>query len=624
MGALLSMVADEQRLLSAWERLRVNDLADGRVNAQVADFQEEAATHLAQLAEDLAAGRFEVAPAYDFAIPKEDGSQRHLAIPPVRDRIVERAVMQVLEPLIDPLLSPWCFAYRRGLSRLDAIGALTEARDRGAIWVARADILDCFDHVPRFALLQQLREIVDDADLVGLVSKLVHRTVLGSPLPRRDGLLQGSALSPLLSNLYLRCIDDAVLAAGWQCIRYADDLAIPAPTRAAATQALADLGEAVTAAGLELNSDKSRIVSFDEGVPFLGEVVTTAMEHRSEELAHPTEGVVYVTTEGSLLRTRGNRLVVMSNKEVALRVSLRRVRTVVCFGRVGMTTPFVHRALEQGIDVVLLDRHGGPLGALRSVSGHQANGRRAQYELLANQRRRLAFARRFVTGKLANMRVGLLRLARRSKQPTATALVAAGRIEVRLRSAATAHTHAQLMGVEGAGSRDYFQALATLLPSEWDFQSRQRRPPPDPVNAMLSFGYTLLAREVEGAVASADLDASVGLLHEAGGGRSSLALDLMEELRPLIVDSVVTRVIGLGMLHPVDFEHDTTGNGCRLRAEPRRVFVAEYERRMLTVFQHLPSSRRVSYRVGLGLQARCLAAALIGGEPMDYQPIGWR
>ena len=191
------------------------------------------------------------------------------------------------------------------------------------------------------------------------------------------------------------------------------------------------------------------------------------------------------------------------------------------------------------------------------------------------------------------MRVLLLRADRRMDEPVCGPAVR--RMDAARWAATEARTRAELMGHEGAATRDYFQQWPSLLDTEWSFQRRERRPPPDPVNAMLSFGYTLLAQEGVSAAHLAGLDPDVGLLHKPQAGRSSLALDLIEELRPIIVDNTVLALTRRGALRPTDFT-TSPEYGCRMGEDARNIFISAYERAMLRLVTH-PSGRRVSYPV---------------------------
>jgi CRISP-associated protein Cas1 len=185
-----------------------------------------------------------------------------------------------------------------------------------------------------------------------------------------------------------------------------------------------------------------------------------------------------------------------------------------------------------------------------------------------------------------------------------------------------AATREEMLGHEGMATREYFRGWRQVIGDAWGFTSRERRPPPDPVNAMLSFGYTLLVQEAVAALETAGLDAAVGFMHRARWGRPCLALDLMEEFRPVIVDAVVLRCASSGVVRFEEFE-TTPDKGCRMNARARQAFLAAYERRMLTVFTHEPTGRRVSYRVGIGLQARALARAVLDPD-RPYRPVRWK
>ena len=451
----------------------------------------------------------------------------------------------------------------------------------------------------------------------------MDRPVVGERVARAErglGLHQGSPLSPLLCNLYLDAFDRAMLAVGYRVIRYSDDMAIPVADRSAAEQALADAAETLEDLRLELDPVKSQVASFDSGVPFLGSTVTSLTSPGAMALSHPLETVVYVDRPGSLLRSRGDRLVVEHQDKALFRLNLRRIRQVVCVGRAGMTTPFLHRALRDGIDVVLLDEEGGPGGRLMSLAHDDATARRAQYRLADDAPAARELGRAFVDGKIANMRVALLRAGRRGPGPELTSI--AETLAVTRLVLGDATSYEEILGHEGTATREYFRAWRHVIGKDWDFTARQRRPPPDPVNAMLSFGYTLLANDAIAALGVAGLDPAVGFLHQARWGRPSLALDLMEEFRPLVVDAVVLRCLSTGIVRHEEFDTDSE-RGCRMNPRARQAFLAAYERRMLTLFTHEPSGRRVSYRVGLGLQAKALARTILDPD-RPYRPIRWK
>lgn len=623
MGKIFAKAFTQQSLLEAWARVREAALADGRPDAEVDRFEADAARRVADLAAELAAGEWKPAPARRVEIPKSSGGVRRLAIPPLADRVVERALLEELDPHIDPLLLPWSFAYRRGMGVRDAVAALADARDSGHGWAARADIRDCFERIPQWEVMRRLREAVADERVVHLVGLVLDRTVIGGrvALPDRGrGLHQGSVLSPLLSNLYLDTFDRRMLAAGYRTIRYGDDFAIPVPDRRAGEAALIAASTELEDLRLEINSGKAHVRSFDEGVKFLGETVTGATLAMGEQSSHPLETVVYVDRQGSLIRTRGDRLIVTDGEESLLRLGLRRVRQVVCFGRVGLTTPFLQRAAREGIEVVLLGEHGRPGARLCGPMTSDPSARRAQYRMADDPGGCTKLSAAFVGGKIGNMRVALLRTARREQD--AEALVAADRLDEAMDKLGAAADVDSVLGIEGSASREYFQGLRRLVPEEWGFLARQRRPPPDPVNGMLSFGYTLLCEEAIAALDAAGLDPMVGFLHRHRWGRPALALDLMEEFRSITVDVAVWRCISTRNIRPEQFDLDP-GLGSRMGEDAKHAFLAAYEKRMLTLTTHRGAGRRVSFRVALGMQAKMLARAVQRPDE-PYEPMRWK
>lgn len=415
LAEMLHRATSEAALLEAWREVQENDLEDGKVNPQVAAYSDGILGRLAALSRALRAGTWEPSPAYAMEIEKRSGGKRLLAVPAVEDRIVERALMEVIDDMIDAVLLPWSYAYRKGLSVADALHDLAQARDDGARWVVRADVKDCFERIPRWSALTRLREVVPDAEVCHLVGRLVNRKGVGPAAHRMRqgrGLHQGSSLSPALTNLYLDSFDRDLLRAGFRVLRYSDDFAIPVATQVDGEKVLEIAQEAVRRLDLELNEDKSRIESFDEGVDFLGKITTARSGSRTTTYVSPLESTVYVTEPGSSLRAKGARLRVVRKNKPLLSVPFDRVRQVVCTTPATLTSPFLRRALEHGIDLVLAEEDGEFLGRLTGPYGPDVELRHAQHRLTDKRTAKLDLATAFVSGKISNMRTCLLRAAR--------------------------------------------------------------------------------------------------------------------------------------------------------------------------------------------------------------------
>lgn len=614
---VLGHLARESTLMAAWSDVLANAADDGHIGRAVRAFEAVALSRLKQLQEELSSMTY--APGRVTEAPVEiNGKKRVLRLSTVRDRVVERALQDTLAPIIDPTLTPFSFGYRRGLGVKDAIAQLAQLRDEGATHVLRCDIHAAFDEIPRGRAVDALRERVPDERIGELVARLLAR--LDDEALGGRGIAQGSSLSPLLLNVYLDPVDRAMLAAGYRILRFADDIAIPTNSEADALAALDVLNDVLATLDLALNDSKTMIEDFDHGVTFLG---TTLHAHggMSTQLERPKRMSLFVAEGGAIVRVRKGSVRVDRDQETIAAVSLSRVHQVVVQGRVGLTTPFLHEAARRGVDVVLLSDSGGYLGRLHRRRGLDPRIKRAQFTAAADPERALAIARSFVSGKIANLRVAVLRGSRTGERSAKEAEVADSL--ARLRDyAGEAVTHATLMGLEGTAARQYFAWMRGRVGDRWGFEARERRPPRDPVNAMLSYGYTILSTELISAAEQAGLDPDIGFLHSDRWGRPSLALDLMEEWRPVIVDSVVLRMIATEQVQPEDFTYDPV-TGCRMTDKARKALLESYERRMLTKVSSGDAGVREAYRRLLVGQARRLAEHLEFPEA-PYASYLWR
>ncbi len=329
---------------------------------------------------------------------------------------------------------------------------------------------------------------------------------------------------------------------------------------------------------------------------------------------------LYLVEQGSVLSKDGRRLVVAKDGDVLARVPLLQVSQVIVFGNVEITTPAMKLLLDEGVETVFLSLRGRFYGRLVGAQSGHGSLRVAQVLRSRDPDFALATAQAFVRGKLHNMKVFLQRYARRREQPS-LAEAAAG-VDGLLERVERTRAISSLSGVEGQGTAIYFGAWKELVQAPWDFSKRIRRPPVDPVNVLLSFGYTILSQNVLGAVLTAGLDPYVGFLHQLSYNRPSLALDMMEEFRPLIVDSVVLRCLNNHIVTPEDFTR--TGDPKRpIRLAPEGVkrFIRELEHRFTQEFKHPGSGERITYRRLFLLQAYQLARTLpFEGPPQVYRP----
>ncbi|GIW89759.1 MAG: CRISPR-associated endonuclease Cas1 [Pirellulaceae bacterium] len=329
---------------------------------------------------------------------------------------------------------------------------------------------------------------------------------------------------------------------------------------------------------------------------------------------------LYVIEQGAKLNREGRRIIVSKDGETLAQVATLQISQVVLFGNVQVTTQALRLLLDEGVEVVLLSEDGRFYGRL--VGAESGHGALRVNQVLCSQDANFALrtAQQMVYGKLHNIKMFLERQAQRLNSETVH-LAAAG-VEHQLRRTLRTTTHNSLMGVEGQGTAIYFGVWKALLQPPWRFEGRVRRPPTDPVNVLLSYGYTVLLQNVLGAVLTVGLDPYVGFLHRLEYNRPSLALDLMEEFRPLIVDSVVLHCLNDGVIKEEHFRPgESEERPILLAPEGVRLFVRELEARLTQSFKHPESGEQVTYRRLFHLQAYALARSLdpTGAAPA-YRP----
>jgi len=606
-------------------------------------------------------GTFRPASLTGIVIPKARGGVRALAVPPLAERVVQRAVCQTLMPSVDALLDDCSFAYRKGFSVKGAVQAIERAWRDGFRWVLDADVRAFFDSVDLDLLGAKLHALFPDDPLVSALTAWLRAPVRfgGLTIERTRGLPQGMPVSPVLANLYLDELDERVLGEGFRLIRYADDFVVLCRDREAAERARDEVRHALDALGLALHEEKTRVTSFEAGFTFLGHVFCRSLALPVSDDAHdaeldarpsdptavpreswlaqvPLEHLRALVRSDRQMGAPGTRRVVRvmdaapivpdapasnttssptpsgATPAVALRAARTRRAEVVPLERIDAHERELGRPLyvlgdgariRLRLDTVEIERDGAdavacPLRGLshvvigpaarvsvdaalrladvgKPVFFVRSNGRlraslggtptwhvwEAQARAAADPAMRLVLSRAVVQAKLTHTASVVAELGPACLATATEIRALAARVDMETGVDA-------IRGVEGLGARLAFGALGTTLDPRWGFRGRARRPPPDAVNAMLSYGYTILHQCVGTALVAAGCNPRIGLFHGERAGHDALASDLQEEWRH-VVDRVVVAQARLRV--PNDGFVATADGGClmsyALRAE---------------------------------------------------------
>jgi CRISPR-associated protein Cas1 len=320
---------------------------------------------------------------------------------------------------------------------------------------------------------------------------------------------------------------------------------------------------------------------------------------------------LYVTEPGARIEKEYRRILVTSaDEEVLLSVPLVHVTDVVLVGSVGVTTQALLSLLEAGVSFSIVSRSGKLLGRLRPPSEGNIFLRRLQYQRAADSAFCLPIAKAIALGKLKNQRAFASRLCRTRPElkPNLEKITAA------IKNAEGEQNLDSLRGQEGIGAKAYFGIFRAALHAGWDFEKRSRRPPADPANALLSLGYSLLTQNMMTALEVVGLDPYDGFFHADVYGRPALALDLVEEFRSLIVDSVVLTIVNKRILTPDDFIPVEEG-GFHLKPRAMKKFLMQYNVRLQTTAMHPLAGRAITYQKCFEAQAWQLRHVIEGKIP---------
>ena len=571
--------------------------------------------------EKLLWGRYETPDLRGYLIPKKSGGVRALSVPPAYDRVLQRAVQQTLNESLEPLMSEDSHGYRAGRSRITASQAISQAWREGYDWVYESDVQDFFNSVSLQRLEDRLIAIFHNDPVIDAILNWMRAPVIfqDQKIERKRGLPQGSPLSPVMANLMLDDFDDDMETSGFRMIRYADDFVVLCKSEAEAKQAEQRAAASLEEHGLGLHPDKSAITKMQDGFRYLGYLFVNDMaldvSGSKAELSNESEaeGAViqphswltelsdrksqqvqseralkalvekistkqaiklgkreksgtFVTISGApaVLSTLSKQLNVYRKKECLMQLPWRSIESILVLGNHQITTQAMHAALYNDVSIHLASGTGYYKGCVthNRNSQHQATW---MQQILAFQDddKGLYCAKEVIAARLRHMKEVLRQRKKAHDLPV---------IDKAIRSIASVQSKEQLLGYEGSATREYFAKIASLLPEDMQFDGRNRRPPRDPFNVLLSLGYSQLYALVESVLHIKGLLPWQGFYHQPRGKHAVLASDLMEPFRHF-VERTALSVVLRGEITSNDFT-SSANTPCLMENAARRKYLA--------------------------------------------------
>lgn len=659
----------------AWEFVRRGSRSagiDGVTTDLFAGVKNEQLTILQQ---QLTGESYQPKPARGFYLPKRNGDRRLLGIPTVRDRVVQRWLLEEIYLPLEEELTDCCYAYRPGRGIQMAVKHLYFYYQFQPTWVLKSDIANFFDSLCWALLMTALERLkLDSFILTAIAQQLEAGLILrGHYLRPRQGVLQGAILSGALANLYLSELDRACLQQGINFVRYGDDFAIACGSQREAERLLAQIQVWLGELYLKLQPAKTEIFApsqeftflgyqFREGKVFAPPPITPAaaslplppsgMPRQPRPIyvhaflsqppktcaiangrkplppiaTHPehyfteTMTTLYITDQGSYLKAQRHQFHVFHEKELRCQVPVNCVSHIVLFGCCNISHGAVRLALCRRIPILYLSQRGRYFGRLETEGQAKVDYLAQQVECAANPEFTRSQAETIVRAKLHNSRVLLLRLNRRHQSDHARQAIAS--IAQLLDHLPLAESMDALRGYEGQAAALYFRGLGSLFSGHFAFERRSKRPPTDPINSLLSLGYTLLSQNVHSFIEAIGLHTHFGNLHVPRDNHPALVSDLMEEFRAQVVDSLIAYLINKKIFTPEDFTPADERGGVYLFPDALKKFLKHWEEKLQSQVTHPYTGYKVSLRRCLELQVREYVACLMG-DTDGYRPMLW-
>ena len=329
---------------------------------------------------------------------------------------------------------------------------------------------------------------------------------------------------------------------------------------------------------------------------------------------------VYVYERGAVLGYRENRLIINYSEDDFKSIPIENIENIILFGGIQVSTACMQQMLAKGVHLTWLSKTGSYFGRLESTSFINIDRQRLQFRKSDDEKFSLEISKQFIRGKVTNQRTILMRANKMLKNPELEDIIL--RMSVYSKKIGEAKTIEELMGMEGFLAKMYYQGVNFMIDKEYSFKQRTKRPPKDPFNAVLSFGYTLLHYEIFTLVVSKGLNPYASFLHSDRHKHPALCSDLMEEWRPMLIDSLAIALLNNNKIKKENFEYNKENGGVYLDKEGCKKFIAEFEKRLRQEVGYVKEvPYKMSFRRIIEYQIMQLIKAIEEDNPNLYSSI---
>ncbi len=592
---VLEDVFSDENLEEAFESFADKHDSHGLDRVKLSELRAYWETNGKKIKESIFNGTYKVGAVEQRQIVNRKGKKRTISLMNSIDRFIFRALYQKMASEWEKQFSQYSYAYQNNKGVLTAVEQAAKYMEEGKDRSVELDIQNFFDNINHSIIISKLKAGIEDVRVLDLLIAYLTCTLLDDHVfhQMEQGVLQGGPLSPLLANVYMNELDHYMEKQGYSFCRFGDDINIYCSTYEEATVAFSDVTARMEKIEqLPLNHGKTGIF---KGInrKYLGYRFEMKDGHvivKKEQRAYKTVYRDWYTTgiqkmdhnyhlinEGILTKQDFNILFESENGKKYIPVET--TDSLYIYSNVIMSGNFFDFMNQVGLNVSFINKYGEKIGSfVPNNSRRNIKTELKQLRMYDSEKERLDMARRLEIASVSNIRANLRYYQRRKN---ATELEAAVKdmtdIITKLNEARDIN---HMMMLEAQARQKYYGCFNSILEGkQFYFDKRTRRPPQDPLNAMISFGNTLLYQRIANEINRTSLDIRIGIVHAAGNRPESLNLDLADLFKPILVDRTIFTLVNRKMINVNDFV-EVENNGIYLNNRAKKIFISEYENKL--------------------------------------------
>ncbi len=589
----IEKVLEKENLDLALEFLTSKKDSCGIDNIYISEFPNYWNINRDEICRQIFTGEYVPDVIMERSILKRNGKKRYISQMTCTDRLLCRAIYQVLKPCCVEMASKHSHAFQDGKGVVTAIDMAQNYVANGDEWVAELDIENYFDNIPLDKLCYMIETTlsVDRSLMENLIKKYIYCKIIRDEKikEKRKGIVQGSPLSPLFSNLYLREFDKLCETKGCHLVRFADDINIYAKNAEEAATVFEFAKNTLLTYGLKCNEKKSGVYEALNRkyigyrlVKVKGEIIAKKNTYEQTSYHNWRESAIrfidknyHIVNDGIL--TQSDYTILFENDDGKTYIPIETTDSINVYSSITLGSNFFQHMSKRRIRIAMFDKYGEMLGSFCSQKhGSATKTMLLQSAIYQDEAARLAYAKTISMAAMHNIRANLRYYKKQTKSNELEhGIVALSEIITQMNEAKEIN---QLSLIEARGREVYYRLFNEMIHvEEFKFSKRTRRPPRDPLNALISFGNVFLYNRIACEINKTSLDIRIGFIHAANNRAESLNLDLAELFKPLIIDRTIFSLINKHRIVVEDFFVTSGNEGVYLTKAGKKFFIHELE-----------------------------------------------